>query len=150
MCVYCVLCTLTFVCDIEGGWPWAWNHGAWPNRWGPWQHQSSGGPSSGGGGGGGGGSSTGGHRTGGSASNRGGPWGGTNSSQRSWHSARQTATKFTRWEKNLKKQPPSLVSIFSNYWKKKNLIKFKKTKQNSSFLQNVKTKYTNTFFMLDI
>ncbi|XP_073816500.1 synaptotagmin binding cytoplasmic RNA interacting protein isoform X17 [Musca autumnalis] len=76
-----------------GGWPWAWNHGAWPNRWAPWQHQSSGGPSSGGGGGGG--SSTGGHRSGGSASNRGGPWGGTNTSQRSWHSARQTATKFT-------------------------------------------------------
>ncbi|TMW54096.1 hypothetical protein DOY81_000882, partial [Sarcophaga bullata] len=40
--------------NLPGGWPWAWNHSAWPNRWAPWQHQSSGGPSSGGGGGGGG------------------------------------------------------------------------------------------------
>ncbi|XP_055698388.1 heterogeneous nuclear ribonucleoprotein R isoform X8 [Phlebotomus papatasi] len=67
-----------------GGWSWAWNHGAWPSRWAPWQHQSSGGPSG----------STGGHR-GGSGNSRGGPWGGSNSSQRSWHPARQAATKFT-------------------------------------------------------
>jgi Q family heterogeneous nuclear ribonucleoprotein R len=67
-----------------GGWSWAWNHGAWPSRWAPWQQQSSG-PQSG---------STGGHR-GGSGNNRGGPWGGSNSGQRSWHPARQAATKFT-------------------------------------------------------
>ncbi|XP_064549390.1 heterogeneous nuclear ribonucleoprotein Q isoform X10 [Drosophila montana] len=88
-----------------GGWPWAWNHSpAWPSRWPTWQHQSSGGPTSatggasgGGGGTGGGGSSGGGHRSGGAGSNRGGPWGGTNASQRSWHPARQAATKFTSW-----------------------------------------------------
>ncbi|KRG02200.1 heterogeneous nuclear ribonucleoprotein Q isoform X14 [Drosophila mojavensis] len=87
-----------------GSWSWAWNHSpAWTSRWPAWQHQSSGGPASatggggggGGGTGGGGGSSGGGHRSGGAGSNRGGPWGGTNASQRSWHPARQAATKFT-------------------------------------------------------
>ncbi|XP_017864728.1 PREDICTED: heterogeneous nuclear ribonucleoprotein R isoform X11 [Drosophila arizonae] len=89
-----------------GSWSWAWNHSpAWTSRWPAWQHQSSGGPASatggggggGGGTGGGGGSSGGGHRSGGAGSNRGGPWGGTNASQRSWHPARQAATKFTSW-----------------------------------------------------
>ncbi|XP_055852834.1 heterogeneous nuclear ribonucleoprotein R isoform X9 [Episyrphus balteatus] len=80
--------------DYGGGWSWAWNHGhAWPSRWAPWQHPSSGGPPSGGGGGGG--SSAGGGHRGGAGSNRGGSWGGTNSSQRSWHPTRQTTTKFT-------------------------------------------------------
>ncbi|KQS38671.1 uncharacterized protein Dere_GG24121, isoform B [Drosophila erecta] len=87
-----------------GSWSWAWNHSAaWQSRWPTWQHQSSGGPNSatgggsgsGGGTGGGGGSSAGGHRSGGAGSNRGGPWGGANASQRSWHPARQAATKFT-------------------------------------------------------
>ncbi|KQS38675.1 uncharacterized protein Dere_GG24121, isoform F [Drosophila erecta] len=89
-----------------GSWSWAWNHSAaWQSRWPTWQHQSSGGPNSatgggsgsGGGTGGGGGSSAGGHRSGGAGSNRGGPWGGANASQRSWHPARQAATKFTSW-----------------------------------------------------
>ncbi|XP_017074611.1 heterogeneous nuclear ribonucleoprotein Q isoform X11 [Drosophila eugracilis] len=89
-----------------GSWSWAWNHSAaWQSRWPAWQHQSSGGPNSatgggsgsGGGTGGGGGSSAGGHRSGGAGSNRGGPWGGANASQRSWHPARQAATKFTSW-----------------------------------------------------
>ncbi|XP_055924036.1 heterogeneous nuclear ribonucleoprotein R isoform X9 [Eupeodes corollae] len=81
--------------DYGGGW-WAWNHGhSWPSRWAPWQHPSSGGPPSGGGGGGGG-SATGGAHRGGAGSNRGGPWGGTNSSHRSWHPTRQNTTKFTR------------------------------------------------------
>ncbi|XP_020799466.1 heterogeneous nuclear ribonucleoprotein Q isoform X9 [Drosophila serrata] len=89
-----------------GSWSWAWNHSAaWQSRWPAWQHQSSGGPNSatgggsggGGTGGGGGSSSAGGHRSGGAGSNRGGPWGGANASQRSWHPARQAATKFTSW-----------------------------------------------------
>ncbi|XP_043068363.1 heterogeneous nuclear ribonucleoprotein Q isoform X17 [Drosophila bipectinata] len=88
-----------------GSWSWAWNHSAaWQSRWPAWQHQSSGGPNSasgggsgGGGGTGGGGNSAGGHRSGGAGSNRGGPWGGANASQRSWHPARQAATKFTSW-----------------------------------------------------
>nr|NP_001262781.1 syncrip, isoform O [Drosophila melanogaster]AGB96161.1 syncrip, isoform O [Drosophila melanogaster] len=89
-----------------GSWSWAWNHStAWQSRWPTWQHQSSGGPNSatgggsgsGGGTGGGGGSSAGGHRSGGAGSNRGVPWGVANASQRSWHPARQAATKFTSW-----------------------------------------------------
>ncbi|KPU80071.1 uncharacterized protein Dana_GF16693, isoform G [Drosophila ananassae] len=91
-----------------GSWSWAWNHSAaWQSRWPAWQHQSSGGPNSasgggsgGGGGTGGGGNSAGGHRSGGAGSNRGGPWGGANASQRSWHPARQAATKFTSWSCN--------------------------------------------------
>lgn len=67
-----------------GGWSWAWSNSGWPNRWNPWQHQSSGGMST-----------TGGHR--GSSSNRGGgTWGGSSSSQRSWHTTR-TNPKFTRY-----------------------------------------------------
>ncbi|XP_058119014.1 heterogeneous nuclear ribonucleoprotein R [Anopheles coustani] len=65
-----------------GGWSWTWNHGTtWPNRWAPWQQQPPGGPTG----------SASGHR-GGSGTNRGGggPWAGSNSSQRVWHPARQT------------------------------------------------------------
>uniref|UniRef100_A0A2M3ZLC6 Putative heteroproteinous nuclear ribonucleoprotein r rrm superfamily n=1 Tax=Anopheles braziliensis TaxID=58242 RepID=A0A2M3ZLC6_9DIPT len=63
-----------------GGWSWTWNHGTWPNRWGPWQQQPPGGPTG----------SASGHR-GGSGTNRGGgPWAGSNSSQRVWAPARQT------------------------------------------------------------
>ncbi|XP_062699362.1 heterogeneous nuclear ribonucleoprotein Q isoform X8 [Aedes albopictus] len=66
-----------------GGWSWTWNHGTWPNRWAPWQQQPPGGPA---------GSA---RDRGGSGTSRGGgggPWGG---SQRSWHPARQNATKYT-------------------------------------------------------
>lgn len=89
--------------STTGGWSWTWNHGTWPNRWAPWQQQPPGGPAG----------SASGHR-GGSGTSRGGggggPWGGSNSSQRAWHpSARQTATKYTRWG------PASFHFIFSVY-----------------------------------
>lgn len=70
-----------------GGWSLSWNHNAFPSRWTPW-HTSGGVASS---------SSAGNQRA--SSTNRGLPWN-SNTSQRSWHTARQANSKYNRWEKN--------------------------------------------------
>lgn len=76
----------------KGGWSWPWNHNAWSSRWGPWHQSSGGGPS---------GNATSHRASGSNHRGAGGPWSGSNSTQRSWHTTRQTATKFTRWDETV-------------------------------------------------
>ncbi|XP_063707203.1 heterogeneous nuclear ribonucleoprotein R isoform X3 [Culicoides brevitarsis] len=69
-----------------GGWSWAWNtNSTWAGRWNPWNPQQQ--PS-------GASSNIAGSR-GGAGNQRGGNWGGSSTSQRSWHLVKQPS-KFSR------------------------------------------------------